>query len=170
MERQPTISGCSRLGLTVNASGSPTGRPGELGECEWEWHQALRSCCVRGALTYLVDLSEVDAALPEHVAWLDQQYADGVFIASGRQVPRVGGLILVAGTNREDLERRLALDPFGRLGLAEHAVIEFVPPESLAVSSSCSDSAPIRRHRKPIVLRTPELGSDAFGNGSSYGP
>ena len=78
-------------------------------------------------LTYLGDLSEVDAALPEHVAWLDQQYADGVFIASGRQVPRVGGLILVVGTNREELERRLALDPFGRLGLAEHAVIKFVP-------------------------------------------
>jgi uncharacterized protein YciI len=58
---------------------------------------------------------------------LDQQYCDGVFIASGRQVPRVGGLILVPGTNRQELERRLALDPFGRLGLAEHAVIEFVP-------------------------------------------
>lgn len=50
-----------------------------------------------------------------------------MFIASGRQVPRVGGLILVAGTNQEDLERRLALDPFGRLGLAEHAVVEFIP-------------------------------------------
>jgi hypothetical protein len=36
-------------------------------------------------------------------------------------------MILVAGTSREDLERRLALDPFGRLGLAEHAVVEFVP-------------------------------------------
>jgi uncharacterized protein YciI len=78
-------------------------------------------------LTYLVDLSEVDAALPEHVAWLDQQYADGVFVASGRLVPRVGGMILVAGTSREDLKRRLALDPFGRLGLAEHAIVEFVP-------------------------------------------
>ena len=78
-------------------------------------------------LTYLVDLSEVDAALPEHVAWLDQQYADGVFVASGRQVPRVGGMILVAGTSREDLERRLALYPFGRLGLADHAVVEFFP-------------------------------------------
>ena len=78
-------------------------------------------------LTYLGDLSEVDAALPEHVAWLDQQYADGVFIASGPQVPRVGGLILVAGTDREELERRLALDPFGGLRLAEHAVVEFVP-------------------------------------------
>lgn len=78
-------------------------------------------------LTYLVDLAEVDAALPEHVAWLDQQYADGVFIASGRQVPRVGGLILAAGTSREDLERRLALDPFGRHGLAGYSVAEFVP-------------------------------------------
>ena len=78
-------------------------------------------------LTYLVDLSEIDAALPEHVAWLDQQYSDGVFIASGRQVPRVGGLLLAAGTSRQDLERRLALDPFRRLGLAEHVVVEFVP-------------------------------------------
>jgi uncharacterized protein YciI len=78
-------------------------------------------------LKYLADLSEVDAALPEHVAWLDQQYADGVFIASGRQVPRVGGLILAISTTREDLDRRLALDPFGHLGLAEHTVIEFAP-------------------------------------------
>ena len=78
-------------------------------------------------LTHLVDPTQVDAALPVHVAWLDQQYADGVFIASGRQVPSVGDLILVAGTNREELERRLALDPFGRLGPAEHTVVAFVP-------------------------------------------
>jgi hypothetical protein len=36
-------------------------------------------------------------------------------------------MILVTGTSRQDLERRLALDPFGRLGLAEQAVVEFVP-------------------------------------------
>jgi len=78
-------------------------------------------------LTYLVDLSEVDAALPEHVAWLDQQYADGVFIASGRQVPRVGGLILAADTSRDELERRLTRDPFRRRGLAEYTVVEFTP-------------------------------------------
>jgi hypothetical protein len=42
-------------------------------------------------------------------------------------MPRVGGLILVAGANQEDSERRLALDPFGRLGLAEHAVVDFIP-------------------------------------------
>jgi hypothetical protein len=39
----------------------------------------------------------------------------------------VGGLILVAGANAEDLERRLALDPFGRLGLAEHTVVDLNP-------------------------------------------
>jgi uncharacterized protein YciI len=100
---------------------------GELGACTSELHPPYDLGMFMVTLTYLVDLSEVDAALPEHVAWLDQQYADGVFVASGRQVPRVGGMILVAGTSREDLERRLALDPFGRLGLAEHAVVEFVP-------------------------------------------
>jgi uncharacterized protein YciI len=52
-------------------------------------------------LTYQVDLSEVDAALPEHVAWLDQQYADGVFVASGRQC--LGGRDdPCCGTSRED--------------------------------------------------------------------
>src|SRR5665811_2461756 len=93
-------------------------------------------------LTYLVDLSEVDAALPEHVAWLDQQYADGVFVASGRQVPRVGGMILVAGTSREDLERRLALDPFGRLGWLSTQSLSSSPLGSLTVSNPCSDRAP----------------------------
>ncbi|PPK98432.1 uncharacterized protein YciI [Kineococcus xinjiangensis] len=78
-------------------------------------------------LTYTADLAEVDAALAEHVAWLGRQYDDGVFAASGRRVPRVGGVILAAGLTRDELERRLAGDPFRMRGLAEYAVEEFVP-------------------------------------------
>lgn len=78
-------------------------------------------------LTYRVDLKRIDEALEDHVAWLDQQYADGVFIASGRRVPRVGGVILARGLSPEDLEQRLASDPFNQRGLAEYAVTEFVP-------------------------------------------
>ena len=45
-------------------------------------------------LTYTAPESRVDEFLAEHVAWLDRQYAAGVFLASGRKVPRDGGIIL----------------------------------------------------------------------------
>ena len=78
-------------------------------------------------LTYVPDLALIDAALPEHREWLEQQYADGAFLASGPQVPRTGGVILATGIDLADLERRLAQDPFGRRGLAEYSVVEFTP-------------------------------------------
>jgi uncharacterized protein YciI len=78
-------------------------------------------------LTYVADLSVIDEAVPDHVAWLKEQYADGVFLASGMRVPRIGGVILAAGLSREDLDRRLATDPFRQRGLAEYAVTEFAP-------------------------------------------
>ncbi len=77
-------------------------------------------------LTYTADLSEIDAALPDHVAWLEEQYAAGVLVASGRRVPRVGGVLLATAADRGDLDRRLATDPFRRRGLAEYEVVEFV--------------------------------------------
>ena len=41
--------------------------------------------------TYVKPLEEIDALMPKHVAWLKRQYTAGLFIASGRQKPRVGG-------------------------------------------------------------------------------
>ncbi|GAA3350404.1 YciI family protein [Amorphoplanes nipponensis] len=78
-------------------------------------------------LTYVADLAQVDDALPDHIAWLDRQYADGVFAASGPRIPRVGGVILARDLTREDLDRRLAADPFHQRGIAEYAVTEFAP-------------------------------------------
>jgi uncharacterized protein YciI len=78
-------------------------------------------------LRYIVDLARIDAALDAHARWLDAQYADGVFLASGRQVPRVGGVILAAGLTRDEMDERLALDPLRQQGLAEYIVVEFVP-------------------------------------------
>jgi uncharacterized protein YciI len=75
------------------------------------------------SLTYLVELEVIDRALPDHIGWLDQQYADGVFILSGRRVPRTGGLILATNTDEEDLRTRLAQDPFAERGYARYEVI-----------------------------------------------
>jgi len=82
--------------IGTDASGHPSsyGHPGSAqmrsGHSSPNYARPYDLAMFMVALTSLVDLSEVDAVLPEHVAWLDQQYADGVFVASGRQVPRVG--------------------------------------------------------------------------------
>ncbi|QEL57605.1 YciI family protein [Chromobacterium paludis] len=78
------------------------------------------------SLTYTAPLSDVDALLPAHVQWLKQAYADGLFVASGRKVPRDGGVILARG-ERAALEARLAQDPFAQGGVARYDIIEFVP-------------------------------------------
>ena len=59
-------------------------------------------------LTYVKPLAEIDALIPAHMAWLERQYAAGHFLASGRRVPRVGGVILAQGVSRDALEAMLA--------------------------------------------------------------
>lgn len=81
-------------------------------------------------LTYKRPLEDVDAFLAEHVAFLDTQYEAGVFAVSGRRSPRVGGVILATGVERDELERILATDPFRREGIADYDVIEFVPTKT----------------------------------------
>jgi len=78
-------------------------------------------------LTYVVALEAVDVLLAEHVAYLKEQYAKGVFLASGRKVPRTGGIILAQSDSMETLNAVLDLDPFKKNGVAEYSVIEFVP-------------------------------------------
>lgn len=78
-------------------------------------------------LTYIAPLEKIDELIPDHAAWLDQHYATGVFLVSGRREPRTGGVILTAAIPRADLDAILADDPFGRAGLAEYEVVEFLP-------------------------------------------
>jgi uncharacterized protein YciI len=76
-------------------------------------------------LIYKVDLADIDAAMKPHVAWLDCHYNDGTFVASGRKVPRDGGIILATAPDRAAVEAIVAEDPFVARGLAEARVIEF---------------------------------------------
>lgn len=78
-------------------------------------------------LLYIKSLEEVDANLEAHVAYLNEQYARGVFLASGRKVPRTGGVILARCDSRESLDAVLEQDPFKRNGVARYTVTEFVP-------------------------------------------
>lgn len=78
-------------------------------------------------LTYVKPLSEVDVLLDEHVRFLDRNYAVGHFLASGRRVPRTGGVILVRQMEKNRLENILRDDPFQKNGVATYEIVEFAP-------------------------------------------
>jgi uncharacterized protein YciI len=79
------------------------------------------------SVNYICKLEEVDNYLDAHVAYLKQEYAQGNFIASGRKIPRTGGVILSIVKTKMELEAILAKDPFCQAGIAEYDITEFIP-------------------------------------------
>ncbi len=79
------------------------------------------------SLTYKVSLDEVDTHLNDHVAYLEKQYANGNFIASGRKIPRTGGVILSKLKKEDELRSVLKEDPFYKQELADYEITEFIP-------------------------------------------
>ena len=81
-------------------------------------------------LNYKVELEQIDQHLEAHVEFLNEQYDLGNFLASGRKVPRTGGVILSNVKSRMDLEKIIEKDPFKQNGLADYELIEFVPSKT----------------------------------------
>ena len=81
-------------------------------------------------LTYVKPLAEVDALMRPHVAWLEEQYAAGHFLVSGRQIPRTGGVIVARGDDRAEIEALAASDPFVSGGVATCEVVQFSPSQT----------------------------------------
>jgi uncharacterized protein YciI len=78
-------------------------------------------------LTYRRPIEDVEKHLAEHIEFLNAQYKAGVFVASGRRVPRNGGVILASGVEQDELEKILENDPFQREQIADYQVFEFIP-------------------------------------------
>lgn len=76
-------------------------------------------------LRYIASLEKIEPALDPHVAFLEANYAAGVFLASGPKVPRTGGVIIATAPSRAALDAILETDPFKEQGLAEYTVTEF---------------------------------------------
>jgi uncharacterized protein YciI len=91
------------------------------------------------SLTYVCELSEIEKHLADHIEYLDENYANGVFLASGRKEPRTGGVILAQMESRAELDKLIAKDPFKINGLANYEVTEFIPSKtSEALSFLCA--------------------------------
>jgi uncharacterized protein YciI len=76
-------------------------------------------------LNYKAPLSEIDAHMAAHVAYLNKYYAAGNFLVSGRKIPRDGGIILAVGRSREAIQAIVEEDPFHTHDLADFRIIEF---------------------------------------------
>lgn len=75
------------------------------------------------SLTYVKPQAEADRLMEPHMAWVQQGYDSGMFLASGRKVPRTGGVILASG-ERADIEAFVADDPFAVHGVADYDITE----------------------------------------------
>jgi uncharacterized protein YciI len=78
-------------------------------------------------LRYLVDLETILQNREDHVVFLKKYYDQGIFLVSGPQKPRNGGVILAQANSREELENILSQDPFKSRKLAEYQIYEFAP-------------------------------------------
>jgi uncharacterized protein YciI len=77
-------------------------------------------------LNYVVPLDQIDAHMTEHVKFLKKYYEKNIFVASGRKVPRTGGIILALASSKEEIEKIMNEDVFISKGLAEFSVTEFL--------------------------------------------
>lgn len=75
------------------------------------------------SLTYKKPLDDADKHMAAHMDWLKAAYADGTFLASGRKVPRTGGVILAKG-ERAAIEALCARDPFVIHDIADIEIVE----------------------------------------------
>jgi uncharacterized protein YciI len=82
------------------------------------------------SLTYKTELSEVDQYIEAHVRFLDKYYTAGKFIASGRKVPRTGGIILIHAAGKAEVDSIIKEDPFYIADVADYEVTEFIPTKT----------------------------------------
>lgn len=75
------------------------------------------------SLTYKKPTEEADKHMAAHMEWVKKGYADGMFLASGRKVPRTGGVVFAKG-ERATIEAYFAADPFTIHEIADYDIAE----------------------------------------------
>lgn len=78
-------------------------------------------------LTYIAPIEKIEKELNNHIIYLKEQYSLGYFIASGRKVPRTGGIIISNIKDINQLNQILEKDTFKRNKLVEYNITEFIP-------------------------------------------
>ena len=77
-------------------------------------------------LHYIVPLEELDEHQAAHAEYLEKYYKQNIFVASGRKVPRTGGIILALAESVEEIEKIIIEDPFHKHQLAKFKITQFL--------------------------------------------
>lgn len=78
-------------------------------------------------LTYKTAISEVDKYLSAHREYLEYYYKQGLLVMSGPRKPRIGGIIIVATSDRSVVDSFIKGDPFSLAEIADYEITEFTP-------------------------------------------
>ena len=78
------------------------------------------------SLTYTKPLNEVNEYVEAHIKYIKEHYDKGNFIASGRQVPSIGGVIISKLKSKVKLEEILKQDPFYIANVANYEIMEVI--------------------------------------------
>ena len=73
------------------------------------------------------DRAQANQWMAEHVQWIQQGIDDGVFLMAGSLDNAQGGAVLAMNLKREEVQRRVALDPFVIHGVVTAEVHAVVP-------------------------------------------
>lgn len=76
-------------------------------------------------LTYQTTLDRVDQFLPGHNQFLQKYFENGMFICSGPQIPRTGGIIMCRSASLDTVKNLIEEDPFKIGGVAHYEITEF---------------------------------------------
>ncbi|WP_449220130.1 YciI family protein [Tistrella mobilis] len=78
-------------------------------------------------LLKFIDRGKAAGALAGHKAWLDEGFAEGRFLLAGSLASGQGGTVFIHGLSEEDLERRVAADPFVAQGVVTAEIVKITP-------------------------------------------
>jgi uncharacterized protein YciI len=78
-------------------------------------------------LRFAANRSQAADHMTGHQAWIQEGVDDGVFLLVGGIAPGQGGAVLAHDTTREDLQARVAADPFVVHGVVAAEIIEIAP-------------------------------------------
>jgi uncharacterized protein YciI len=78
-------------------------------------------------LLKFADKTKAAGQMEGHKAWLQRGFDDGVFSLAGSLQPGLGGGIVAHGISLEDLEARVAEDPFVAEGVVTAEILEITP-------------------------------------------
>ncbi|HEY0559645.1 MAG: hypothetical protein JWM48_1029 [Mycobacterium sp.] len=75
--------------------------------------------------TYTAPPDVMSEHRPAHLAFLEELTAAGRLVTAGRQEPPIGGVLVLTGTDPEEVAALVARDPYSVAGVGSYALTRF---------------------------------------------